>query len=314
MAPLPWPLRIGTRGSPLALIQANAVRTALIAAGADSDELEIVPIRTSGDRVRDRALAEVGGKGLFTKELEEALLDRRVDLAVHSMKDVPTWLPDGIALAALLPREDPRDVLLVAPHLGPIRRIADLPQGARVGTAAVRRQAQLLHQRPDLAVVLLRGNVDTRVAKLEAGAVDATLLALAGLKRLGIAVADDAILDPREILPAVAQGAIGVETRADDAAMRAFVARIDDRATNLAVTAERAMLAVLDGSCRTPIGGLAVLDGARLSLEGLVALPDGSALYRRRADGPADDPVALGRAVGAALRAAAGADFFGEPA
>jgi hydroxymethylbilane synthase len=314
MAPLPWPLRIGTRGSPLALIQANAVRTALIAAGADSDELEIVPIRTSGDRVRDRALAEVGGKGLFTKELEEALLDRRVDLAVHSMKDVPTWLPDGIALAALLPREDPRDVLLVAPHLGPIRRIADLPQGARVGTAAVRRQAQLLHQRPDLAVVLLRGNVDTRVAKLEAGAVDATLLALAGLKRLGIAVADDAILDPREILPAVAQGAIGVETRADDAAMRAFVARIDDRATNLAVTAERAMLAVLDGSCRTPIGGLAVLDGARLSLEGLVALPDCSALYRRRADGPADDPVALGRAVGAALRAAAGADFFGEPA
>jgi hydroxymethylbilane synthase len=314
MAPLPSPLRIGTRGSPLALIQANAVRLGLIAAGVDPDDIEIVPIRTSGDRVRDRALAEVGGKGLFTKELEEALLDGRLDLAVHSMKDVPTWLPDGLALAALLPREDPRDVLIVAARLGPIRRIVDLPAAARVGTAALRRQAQLLHQRPDLRVGLLRGNVETRLAKLEAGEVDATLLALAGLKRLGIAVADDAILDPRDLLPAVAQGAIGIETRADDAATHALAARLDDRATRLAVTAERAMLEVLDGSCRTPIGGLAVLDGARLTLDGLVAMPDGSALHRRRADGAADDPVALGRAVGAALRAAAGADFFRETA
>src|SRR5579862_3545249 len=203
MAPPPSPLRIGTRGSPLALIQANAVRVALIDAGADPDDIEIVPIRTSGDRVRDRALAEVGGKGLFTKELEAALAERHIDVAVHSMKDVPTWLPDGLAIAALLPREDPRDVLLVAKRLGPIRRIADLPHGARVGTAALRRQAQLLHRRPDLAVGLIRGNVETRLAKLEAGEVDATLLALAGLKRLGIAVAEDAILAADALVPAV---------------------------------------------------------------------------------------------------------------
>jgi hydroxymethylbilane synthase len=310
MALLASPFRIGTRGSPLALIQANAVRLALIAAGADDDALEIVPIRTSGDRVRDRALAEVGGKGLFTKELEEALLDRRIDVAVHSMKDVPTWLPDGLALVALLPREDPRDVLLVARRLGPIRRIADLPQGAAVGTAALRRQAQLLHRRPDLRVALLRGNVETRLGKLEAGEVDATLLALAGLKRLNIEVAEDAILDAAELVPAVGQGAIGVEARADDTATREFLARIDDRATHVAVRAERAMLAVLDGSCRTPIGGLATLDGARLRLDGLVARPDGSALHRHRADGSADDPDALGRAVGAALRAAAGPGFL----
>ncbi|HUA52306.1 MAG TPA: hydroxymethylbilane synthase [Candidatus Sulfotelmatobacter sp.] len=314
MAPLPSPLRIGTRGSPLALIQANAVRTALVGAGADPDALEIVPIRTSGDRVRDRALAEVGGKGLFTKELETALAERHIDVAVHSMKDVPTWLPDGLAIAALLPREDPRDVLLVARRLGPIRRIADLPHGARVGTAALRRQAQLLHRRPDLRIALLRGNVETRLAKLEAGEVDATLLALAGLKRLGIAVDPDAILAADELVPAVAQGAIGAEVRADDAATRALVARLDDRPTSLAVGAERAMLAVLDGSCRTPIGGLAVLDGARLALDGLVATADGSALHRRREIGDAGDPLALGRAVGHALRAAAGPDFFRESA
>jgi len=314
MAPLPSPLRIGTRGSPLALIQANAVRTALVGAGADPDALEIVPIRTSGDRVRDRALAEVGGKGLFTKELETALAERHIDVAVHSMKDVPTWLPDGLAIAALLPREDPRDVLLVARRLGPIRRIADLPHGARVGTAALRRQAQLLHRRPDLRIALLRGNVETRLAKLEAGEVDATLLALAGLRRLGIAVDPDAILAADELVPAVAQGAIGAEVRADDAATRALVARLDDRPTSLAVGAERAMLAVLDGSCRTPIGGLAVLDGARLALDGLVATADGSALHRRREIGDAGDPLALGRAVGHALRAVAGPDFFRESA
>jgi len=313
MAPSPL-LRIGTRGSPLALIQANAVRTALIAAGADPDGLEIVVIRTSGDRVRDRPLADVGGKGLFTKELEEALLDRRIDMAVHSMKDVPTWLPPGLAIPALLPREDPRDVLLTAARLGTVRGIADLPHGATVGSAALRRQAQLLHRRPDLKMTLLRGNVGTRLAKLEAGAIDATLLALAGLKRLDIAVADDAILDPEALLPAVAQGAIGVEIRADDGAAQDLVTRIDDRATHIAVMAERAMLEVLDGSCRTPIGGLARLDGTRLTLDGLVAMPDGSALHRHRDTGVASDPVALGRAVGAALRAAAGSDFFKDPA
>jgi hydroxymethylbilane synthase len=309
MAPSPL-LRIGTRGSPLALIQANAVRTALIAAGADPDGLEIVVIRTSGDQVRDRALADIGGKGLFTKELEEALLDRRIDLAVHSMKDVPTWLPPGLAIPALLPREDPRDVLLTAARLGAVRGIAGLPPGATVGSAALRRQAQLLHRRPDLKIVLLRGNVGTRLAKLEAGGIDATLLALAGLKRLDIAVANDAILDPDALLPAVAQGAIGVEIRADDTAAHDLVVGIDDRATHIAVTAERAMLDILDGSCRTPIGGLARLDGTRLTLDGLVAMPDGSALHRYRDTGAAGDPVALGRAVGTALRAAAGPDFF----
>src|SRR5262249_15343577 len=211
-----------------------------IAAGAAADALEIVPVRTSGDRVRDRALAEVGGKGLFTKELEEALLDRRIDVAVHSMKDVPTWLPDGLVIGAMLPREDPRDVLMVASRHGNVRRIADLPHGATIGTAALRRQAQLLHLRPDLTITLLRGNVETRLAKLEAGEVDATLLALAGLKRLGIAVAVEAIIDPDEILPAVGQGAIGIELRADDDATRTLLARIDDRATSTAVAAERA--------------------------------------------------------------------------
>jgi len=272
-----------------------------------------VVIRTSGDRVRDRALADVGGKGLFTKELEEALLDRRIDLAVHSMKDVPTWLPPGLAIPALLPREDPRDVLLTAARLGPVRGIADLPQGATVGSAALRRQAQLLHRRPDLKITLLRGNVGTRLAKLEAGAIDATLLALAGLKRLGVAVADDAILEPDALLPAVAQGAIGVEIRTEDVAAQDIAARVDDRATHIAVSCERAMLEVLDGSCRTPIGGLARLDGTRLTLDGLVAMPDGSALHRRREVGTTSDPVALGRAVGVALRAAAGLAFFKDP-
>jgi hydroxymethylbilane synthase len=312
MAPSP-PLRIGTRGSPLALIQAEQVRVGLIATGTDPERLEIVPIRSTGDQVRDRALADIGGKGLFTKELDEALLERRIDLAVHSMKDVPTWLPQELAIAALLPRADPRDVLMVAPRLGAVRGIADLPRGAVVGTAAVRRQAQLLHQRPDLRIVLLRGNVGTRLAKLDAGELDATLLALAGLRRLEIAVPDGAILAPEAMLPAVAQGAIGVVTRADDEATRARVANLDERATRVAILAERAMLELLDGSCRTPIGGLATVDGTRLTLDGLVAMPDGSALHRHRADGWAGDPVALGRAVGTVLREAAGPDFFRDP-
>ena len=313
MAPSPV-LRIGTRGSPLALIQANAVKAGLIAHGVDPAALEIVPIRSSGDQVRDRALADIGGKGLFTKELEEALLDRRIDLAVHSMKDVPTWLPPGLKIAAMLPREDPRDVLLVAPRHGTVAGIAGLPQRAVIGTAAVRRQAQLLHQRPDLEIVLLRGNVGTRLARLESGDFDATLLALAGLKRLDIAVPASAILDPAALLPAVAQGAIGIETRSDDDATNAIASKLDDRATRITVTAERAMLELLDGSCRTPIGGLATLDGARLTLDGLVALPDGRALHRHRGHGSADNPAALGRAVGEVLRAAAGPDFFREPA
>jgi hydroxymethylbilane synthase len=304
------PLRIGTRGSPLALIQADEVRRRLIAAGSAPDALEIVPIRTTGDAVRDRALADLGGKGLFTKEIEDALLEARIDIAVHSLKDVPTWLPGGLAITAVPPREDPRDVLMVASRHGAVRRIADLPSGAVVGSASLRRQAQLLHQRPDLKVVLLRGNVETRLRKLEDGAVDATLLALAGLKRLSITVPPEAILSTEALVPAVAQGAIGIECRADDAATRATLAALDDADSHATVAAERAMLGVLDGSCRTPIGGLAVRQGDRLVLDGLVAMPDGSALHRRRQDGPASDPVALGLAVGRALREAAGPGFF----
>ncbi len=304
------PLRIGTRGSPLALIQADEVRRRLIAAGSAPDALEIVPIRTTGDQVRDRALSDLGGKGLFTKEIEDALLDRRIDIAVHSLKDVPTWLPGGLAITAVLPREDPRDVLMVASRHGTVRRIQDLPRGAVVGSASLRRQAQLLHQRPDLEVVLLRGNVETRLRKLEAGEVDATLLALAGLKRLSIAVPPESILDAGDLVPAVAQGAIGIECRADDGATRDTLAALDDADSHAAVAAERAMLGVLDGSCRTPIGGLAVRQGDRLVLDGLVAMPDGSALHRRRDEGSVDDPIALGLAVGQALRAAAGPAFF----
>src|SRR5258706_1823396 len=303
------PLRIGTRGSPLALIQADEVRRRLIAAGSAPDALEIVPIRTTGDAVRDRALSELGGKGLFTKEIEDALLDKRIDIAVHSMKDVPTWLPAGLAITAVLPREDPRDVLMVATRHGPARGIAGLPRGAVVGSPSLRRQAQLLHQRPALKVVLIRGNVETRLRKLEDGEVDATLLALAGLKRLSITVPPETILAADALVPAVAQGAIGIECRADDAAARATLAALDDADSHAAVSAERAMLGVLDGSCRTPIGGLAVRDGDRLVLDGLVAMPDGSALHRRRQDGPASDPVPLGLAGGPAVPSAAGPDL-----
>src|SRR5260221_492964 len=202
------PLRLGTRGSPLALWQANAVKQGLVDSGYPSDAIEIVPIRTTGDQVRDRKLSELGGKGLFNKEIEEALLDHRIDIAVHSMKDVPPWLPPGLAITAMLPREDPRDVLLVAPRHGTVHRVADLPRGARIGTAALRRQAQLLHQRDDLQIAVLRGNVETRMRKLEAGEVDATLLALAGLQRLGSHLAPHSSLHIPDMLPRAAPSAI----------------------------------------------------------------------------------------------------------
>ena len=307
-------LRIGTRGSPLALAQARETRDRLVAADpglAAREACEIVVIKTTGDRVRDRALAEVGGKGLFTKEIEAALLDGRIDVAVHSMKDVPTWLPDGLEIAAVLPREDPRDAYL-SPH-GP--RIADLPRGAVFGTASLRRQAQVLALRPDLKCELLRGNVDTRLKKLAAGEVDATMLAVAGLRRLARDGESHAALDPGEILPAVGQGAIGLQVRADDGRTGALVRLIDDPASFRQVAAERACLKVLDGSCRTPIGVLAEPDGASggLRLRALVAEPDGSAVYRSEAAGPGGDAAAaaaLGHAVGQELRQLAGEAFF----
>src|SRR5262249_42015431 len=259
------------RGSPLALVQAREVAERLAAAHAGLPPCEIVVIRTTGDRVQDRKLEQIGGKGLFTKEIEEALFDGRIDLAMPSMKAVPPFLPPGPAIAALLPRADPRDALFAKGATS----LAGLPRGASVGTAALRRQAQILALRPDLRVVILRGNVGTRLAKLDAGEVDATLLALSGLERLGIADKASAILSPEEMLPAVAQGAIGVEIRADDHRAATLLAAIDDAPTELAVGAERGCLARLDGSCRTPIAALAEIepDGA-LRLRSLIALPD----------------------------------------
>jgi hydroxymethylbilane synthase len=302
-------VRIGTRGSPLALAQANMTRNLLIGAGlAEADAVEIVVIRTSGDRIQDRSLADIGGKGLFTKEIEEALIDGRIDLAVHSLKDLPAWMPDGLGLAAVLPREDPRDALL-----SPIANsIDDLPPGAKVGTSSPRRQALLRAQRPDLEIVEFRGNVGTRLAKLEAGEVHATMLAVAGIKRLGLEVAYHPV-DPVIMLPAACQGAIGLETRMDDARARALCEAIGDSATLIAVTAERAFLAMLDGSCRTPIAALATLSGGRLAFDGLAASPTGSVVVRQQDEGDARDAASLGEAVARRIKADMPADFFAGP-
>jgi hydroxymethylbilane synthase len=265
-------------------------------------------IRTTGDRIQARPLAEIGGKGLFTKEIEEALLDGRADIAVHSMKDVPTWLPDGLVIAAVLKREDPRDALILRKAGG----LDALARGAVVGTASLRRQAILLNRRPDLRVVPFRGNVETRIAKLEAGEVDATLLAAAGLNRLGLGGRASAILTPAEMLPAVCQGTIGIECRADDAKTRDLLSRIDDAPTAAAAACERAFLAALDGSCRTPIAGLAEIDGDALAFHGMIVRPDGSEALEDRRAGAAADAAALGRAAGDALRGRAGKGFFGH--
>lgn len=303
-------IRIGTRGSPLAIIQAEEVRRSLIAAWPDlaaPEAITIVPIKTTGDRIQDRTLADAGGKGLFTKEIEEALLAGTVDIAVHSMKDMPTILPDGLVIPCLLPREDPRDFLITKQG----QRLADLPRGSVVGTSALRRQAQILAKRPDVRIVNFRGNVQTRLRKLEAGEADATLLALAGLKRLGRVDYPGGIIEPDEILPAVAQGAIGAECRADDARVRELLAPVHDARTGTAVAAERALLARLDGSCRTPIAALATLHGSdRLHLEALVATPDGKQVWRVSRDGAVADATAIGDDAGQELRRMAGPGFF----
>ena len=300
-------LRIGTRGSPLALVQAEAVRAAVVlASGLGADSIAIVPIRTSGDRITDRPLAEAGGKGLFTKEIDEALLDGRVDIGVHSAKDMATRLPDGIAVAACLERNDVRDAF-VSPSFA---SLAELPPGAVVGTSSLRRRALVLRMRPDLAVTDLRGNVETRLRKITDGEAHATILAAAGLKRLGLAGRIADFLDADTWVPAPGQGAIAIAARANDEATRALLARIDHRTTSQALAAERAFLSVLDGSCRTPIGGLARIDGERLTLRGMIVKPDGSEAHEREGHGPVDDAEAIGRDVAAELLARGGSGFF----
>ena len=304
----PTRLVIGTRGSPLALAQAGMVRDLLAAAHPGLAPVLTV-IKTSGDRFLDRPLAEIGGKGLFTKEIEEEMLAGRVDIAVHSMKDVATVLPPGLIIPCILPREEPWDVLLSRDPQ--VREIKDLPDGAVVGTASLRRRAQVLARRPDVRVVLLRGNVGTRMAKLDAGEMDATFLALAGLRRLGLADAAFNVLGEEEMLPAVAQGAIGIECRAGDAATQRLLAPLNHEETATAIAAERALLAALEGSCRMPIAALARLDGdGDLALHARVVAPDGSPSFETRLTGPEDEAERIGRDAGADLRDQAGPAFF----
>lgn len=301
------PIRIGTRGSPLALAQAHETRDRLMAAhGLAEAAFEIVVIKTTGDMVLDRNLSEIGGKGLFTKEIEEALLEGRIDLAVHSMKDVPTVLPAGLAILAYLPREDVRDALICpAGH-----DLANLPSGAVVGVSSLRRQAQLLSRRPDLRVVPFRGNVQTRLRKLAEGQAQASFLAMAGLNRLGMGHIATHIIEPDVMLPAVAQGAIGIEGRADDARITALLAPIHHVDTADRLAAERAFLGALDGSCRTPIAGLAVLQGDRLHFTGQILRPDGSAHHSDQISGARADGAAMGLELAQRLRRLAGPGFF----
>jgi len=300
----PQPLRIGTRGSPLAMAQTEEVQKKLGGFAAT----EIVEIKTTGDKITDRALADVGGKGLFSKEIDAALLDGRIDLAVHSAKDLETRLAEGIELAAVLEREDPRDVIICRDAAS----LDDLPAGSVIGTASVRRQAQLLNRRPDLSIGLIRGNVQTRLRKLEAGECDATMLALAGLNRLGMAHVATQVLDSDILLPAVAQGAIGVTCRDGDVDVSSHLTAINHASSAARIAAERAMLHVLDGTCHTPIGGLATLgDDGTLTLRGLVARADGSEVFRTEQAGPATEAEAIGRAAGADLKSQAGPDLFG---
>ena len=300
-------LRIGTRGSPLALAQARLLRQRLSAAhGLDDERVLLEVIRTTGDMIRDRPLTDAGGKGLFTKEIEEALARGAIDLAVHSAKDMPTELPAGLVIAAVLPREDPRDVFISRKA----KSLPELPRGAVVGTASLRRQALVKHLRSDLSVVTFRGNVETRLRKLEDGAVDATLLALAGLKRLGLDKQATALLPVDEFLPAVGQGIIAIEARADDARTRALLAAIDHADTATALAVERAILAALDGSCRTPIAGHARVDAGQINFRGLIARPNGTEVLQCERRGSVADALALGADAGRELKARAGENFF----
>jgi hydroxymethylbilane synthase len=300
-------LRIGTRGSPLALAQAHETRARLMAAHELAEEaFAIEVISTSGDRIQDRPLSEAGGKGLFTKEIEEALLAGRIDIAVHSSKDMPTVLPEGLALSAFLPREDPRDAFIGVAA----KSIMELPEGATIGSSSLRRQALILRMRPDLKVVTFRGNVQTRLRKLHEGIADGTILALAGLKRLGLqSIVTD--LMPLEKFPtAPGQGAICIESRIGNARVAGMLAAINHVPTAQALACERAFLGALDGSCRTPIAGYATVEGGRLTFNGLILTPDGKRSHDISAEGSASDGAEIGRAAGEKLRRNAGTHFF----
>ncbi|MEX0285422.1 MAG: hydroxymethylbilane synthase [Paracoccaceae bacterium] len=306
------PLRIGTRGSPLALAQAHETRDRLAQAfDLPHAAFEIVVIKTTGDDRAmidaDRPLKEIGNKGLFTKEIEEAMLSGGIDIAVHSMKDMPVAQPAGLLLDTYLPREDVRDGFVSSAH----GALADLPEGAVVGTSSLRRKAQVLNRRPDLNVVEFRGNVQTRVRKLGDGVADCTFLAMAGLKRLG-AVADLPVtpVDVDQMLPAVAQGAIGIERRGDDSRAADMLAAIHDLETGQRLAAERACLAALDGSCETPIAGLAMLDSGNVRLRAEILRPDGSEALAESGEALIEDGVALGREIAERLKAQAGPGFF----
>ncbi len=300
-------LTLGTRGSALALAQAHETRDRLVAAhGCAPDDIVIQVFSTRGDEILDQPLAEIGGKGLFTEEIEAALSDGRIDLAVHSSKDMPTDLPEGLVLDVFLPREDPRDVFITRTG----STLQTLAPGSVVGTASLRRAALVKRARPDLETVSIRGNVQTRLKKLGDGVVDATLLALAGLSRLDLQPDHMSILDPEEFPPALAQGAIGIETRADDMRVLDLLAPIHHTETGDAVACERAFLKALDGSCKTPIAGHATLEGDRISLSGLVMTEDGQHHHTIQADGARSDGVALGAQTGAALKAKAGPGFL----
>jgi hydroxymethylbilane synthase len=310
-------LRIGTRASPLALVQTRMFMAQLVSfcpVLKAAEAFEEHAITTSGDAVQDRSLADIGGKGLFAKEIHEALADGRVDFAVHSLKDLETSLPDGIVLACCMTREDARDALILGPRCGTpdaADPFAAIPHGAVIGTASVRRAAQLLHRRPDLRPALLRGNVATRIAKVRAGEVDATFLAYAGLRRLGLEGEAALVLDAATMVPAACQGIVGVTVRAADTELHDLLSGIEDPVAAAVSRAERAMLAALDGSCRTPIGGYATMaeDGS-LHLTGLVARPDGSFLLHRAISGAPEDAEALGRTLGDSLRQDSPADIF----
>lgn len=296
-------LKIGTRGSPLALYQANETKSRLKAAhGLSDDDIEIVVITTTGDRIRDRPLSEIGGKGLFTKEIEEALFAREIHLAVHSMKDMPARLPDGLVMAALLPREDVRDAFL-----SPVAKdINDLPKGAVVGSSSVRRGAQLKRLRPDIEVIQFRGNVETRLKKLSEGVAQATFLAAAGLKRLGLADKITSLVPTDVMLPAVAQGCIGIETRDDDEKTRELLAAINHEPSAIAVNCERAFLAALDGSCRTPLAGHAVIENGVVKFRGHALTLDGAHCFETTRQGSPADAERMGREAGEQVKAEGG--------